>query len=640
MTGNFAPIQRTLPLTPCAHEGSIPEELADGQYVRNGGNPLTNENPERAAHWFDGDGMLSGVLFRRLGDKSIQPEFVNQYILTDAYLNANGNRNLRRPVLPSIASFVNPLASVLSVILVVLRTLTLVILSHLPGSRHAVKKLSVTNTAVLFHDGRALATCESGPPIRFSLPGLETVGWFNGRKAENEIDQENDSRSGYGGDGVLSFMKEWTTGHPRVDPVTKELISYHCTFLPPYVNYSIVPATQSFRDTAPLLEPPATFNVPVPGLTAPKMMHDFAVAARYTAIMDLPLYLDPTNIARLQPMIRYDALGRARFGVFPRYEPERIKWFETNACVIFHTANCWESPVVPLTKPSPALSLATGAESPSLNLVCCRLTSASLVYTAAALAAPVTKKALPHHLVEEEQCRLYYYNFDLSSGAIAQQWALSAISFEFPTLSESHAMREARYIYGCSIDEPSFSVALGSAAKINYLAKFDVLALIEKGKANPPQSIKGCVDTRTVPEILQTCDPHDPIRLFKLPRGKFAQEPRFVPRRNPESEDDGWLLTYVFDETQLDERGECTEDAKSELWIIDAREMTEVVAKVFLPQRVPYGLHGSWFTEEDIAAQREVGAFRRVMESADVSNLSGWKGAVAGLRDRVERLVG
>jgi carotenoid cleavage dioxygenase-like enzyme len=83
LTGNFAPIHRAHNFTPCSFTGTIPEELAGGQYVRNGANPVANEDLGRAAHWFDGDGMLSGVLFRKMKNGTIQPEFVNKYILTD-----------------------------------------------------------------------------------------------------------------------------------------------------------------------------------------------------------------------------------------------------------------------------------------------------------------------------------------------------------------------------------------------------------------------------------------------------------------------------------------------------------------------------------------------------------------------------
>lgn len=130
--------------------------------MRNGGNPVTNGDLRREAHWFDGDGMLAGVLFQRgANDGEIEPHFVNQYILTDLYLNAKDNCNLKRPILPSITTLLS--ATLVTTILSVLRTLALVYLSRLPGSKRAIKRISVANTGVVYHDGRALATCESGP---------------------------------------------------------------------------------------------------------------------------------------------------------------------------------------------------------------------------------------------------------------------------------------------------------------------------------------------------------------------------------------------------------------------------------------------------------------------------------------------
>ncbi|KAI1760788.1 carotenoid oxygenase [Hypoxylon sp. FL1150] len=623
LTGNFAPIKQTRPLTRCTFIGCIPEELAGGQYVRNGGNPLTNDDLGRDAHWFDGDGMLAGVLFRHR-DKSgeIEPEFVNQYILTDVFLNAKDNFNLRRPILPSIATLIS--AGLVVVAMVVFRTLALVFLSRLPGSRRTIRKISVANTGVVYHDGRALATCESGPPIRFQLPGLETVGWYNGRRADNE--GSPDDRSGFGGGDAVSFMKEWTTGHPRVDPTTKELISFHSVFVKPFVYYSIVSPTKTWTGES---SRNSEFDVPIRGISSPKMMHDFGVSSCHTVIMDLPLSLNPVNIIKGQPVITYKPTERSRFGVFPRYEPERIQWFETNACVIFHTANCWET--------TSTMSVAETC----VHLLACRLTSASVVFAAGALLPPVLKPVPPEY-AEEEQCRLYYYSFPLVKEAgsndvpmIRNQWALSAIPFEFPTVSSSHAMREARYIYGCSTGGSSFSAALGKAAKIDYLAKIDALTLVHRGIANPPQQIKGCVDTRGIDEVMQSTDADDPVKLFQLPRGWFAQEPRFVSRRNAEAEDDGWLLTYVFDESQLNDEGECGDGAISELWIIDARNMKDVVARVKLPQRVPYGLHGAWFSEDEIASQRPYDTARREVSKADdTSNI------LSMIRDIVEKRIG
>ncbi|KAL9621743.1 MAG: hypothetical protein Q9160_003861 [Pyrenula sp. 1 TL-2023] len=603
LAGNFAPLYQIQPLTPCSYVGSIPEELCGGEYVRNGGNPVTNEDLGRDAHWFDGDGMLSGVAFHRT-EKGVQPEFVNQFILTDVYLASVTSSFLRTPILPSIATLVNPLASLYNLIARILRTIILVILSHLPGSLQSIKRISVANTGILFHDGRALATCESGPPMRIALPGLETVGWFNGEKAEGEKEASNGK--GFGGNGPVSFMREWTTAHPRVDPQTNELLLFHSTFAPPYIHYSIIPASYPPTTTlTPFQLPKPLLNAKIPGVSSAKMMHDFGVSYNHTVIMDLPLSLDPLNLAKNKPVVAYDPLGRSRFGVFPRYQPEKIRWFETNPCCIFHTANTWEETF---------LNKVTGNyQSTAVNMLACRLTSASLVFSAGDIPIPTPVPTRAFVSQEEEQCRLYFYQFSLdhSRNYIAHEFALSAIPFEFPSLRDDLSMSQARYIYGCSVSHGSFGAALGRAVKIDCLVKIDAETLIRRGKNDPSISrVTGCVDRRSMEDILKDQVPCDPIQVFKLPPGYYAQESRFVPRKDAESEDDGWILTYVFDESQLDCSGQCPAGAKSELWIISAIDMRTIVAKIMLPQRVPYGLHGNWFSETQVQSQRPVDSIR------------------------------
>jgi len=622
---------------------------------------------------------------------AIQPEFVNQYILTDALLSSLSTPALNprhishspsrrihhRPIIPSIATLVNPLSSIFTICLTILRTVCFVVLSHLPGSKQAIKKISVANTAVLFHDGRALATCESGPPMRVLLPGLETVGWFDGKNVGPqpkriegsealEGEDRNESGPGFGGTGPLAWMKEWTTGHPRVDPMTGELIAYHNSFFAPYVHYSILPSTQHLVGKQPLLAPQRLLSVPVPGVSGAKMMHDFGVSLNHTVILDLPLSLTPFNLLRNTPVVSYDPTLRSRFGVFPRYRPDLVRWFETNPCCIFHTANTWDS-----IETDPA----TDEAQLSVNMLVCRLTSASLVYSAGNITAPSAAKAVPAEYEEEEQCRLYYYQFPysspsarrrdssdsatstdallmdalldeqniphaadengLSSAGIRHQFALSAIPFEFPTLSKSCTMSAARHVYGCSIHGGSFGAALGKAAKINVIAKIDAQALIKRGTEHPPaDGLKGCVDTRAVDEILagqrrrqrlaapdrDAEDERDPIQLFAMPAGWFAQEASFVARDGAAAEDDGWLVMYVFDEAQLERAsGAARPDAASELWIVDARGMRDVVARVCLPQRVPYGLHGTWFTEAELRGQRECRGLRALPDGHGVA---------------------
>lgn len=61
------------------------------------------------------------------------------------------------------------------------------------------------------------------------------------------------------------------------------------------------------------------------------------------------------------------------------------------------------------------------------------------------------------------------------------------------------------------------------------------------------------------------------------------------------AEDDGYLLTYVTDETT----------AQSELAIYSAKTMSsQPVCRLRLPQRVPMGFHGTWVSAAQLAEQR------------------------------------
>lgn len=386
-------------------------------------------------------------------------------------------------------------------------------------------------------------------------------------------------------------------------------------------------------------------SMPVSGIRSAKMMHDFGVSGSYTIIMDLPLSLDPLNLTKNLPVVSYDPNGRSRFGIFPRYHPDRVTWFKTNPCCIFHTANSWDSVVTGKVSGLPDTTI--------VNMLVCRLTSASLVFSAGALAAPIPIGTLPSARQEEEQCRLYFYQFHLpptskfakhrdssKENIIKHQWALSAIPFEFPSLRDSASMSAAKYIYGCSVSDATFGAALGRAVKINSLVKIDVDTLIKKGLNNPPTQISGCVDMRSLPGVLESMDPSDPIKVFKMPSGWYAQESRFVPRQNGIGEDDGWLLSYVFDESQLDHTGNCIPGAKSELWIIDAKNMKDVVARVYLPQRVPYGLHGNWFPEDQVQNQRPITRLRCLPVGAEKTEIESlFRNCWMGVRRWLEELL-
>lgn len=360
-------------------------------------------------------------------------------------------------------------------------------------------------------------------------------------------------------------------------------------------------------------------------------MHDFGASHAHTIILDLPLIMNPMNLLKPagDPMVHFDRQLPSRFGVLPRYQPDCLRWFETSPSLIFHTVNTWDSTLestyqdLQLLSPTQdTLNHTSDQVYVAVNMLACRFRTAKLIYTAGGLSPPPSESLHPQDIV-----RLTYYRFSLSpsdplwSGPSAYNepahlFALSAIPFEFPVTPPQLAMSELRWVYGCSMTSGSFEDGLRGGARPNVLVKIDVRELIKRGleRRSEDEERDGDgifeVDPRSMPQLL-TSPPDPAIRLLVLPEGFYLQEPSFVPRKGAEAEDQGWLLSYVFDESQLDEEGHPTPHARSELWVMDAELIGEgrnweavVVCRIRLPARVPYGLHSTFINADQIQNQR------------------------------------
>ncbi|MCU1393413.1 MAG: 8-apo-carotenoid 13,14-cleaving dioxygenase [Ilumatobacteraceae bacterium] len=73
--------------------------------------------------------------------------------------------------------------------------------------------------------------------------------------------------------------------------------------------------------------------------------------------------------------------------------------------------------------------------------------------------------------------------------------------------------------------------------------------------------------------------------------GRAAGEPVFIAREGGTAEDDGWLMTFVHD----------VPAGTAELVVLDAQDLTRpAVARVPLPQRIPFGFHGNWVSDRSV----------------------------------------
>ena len=80
--------------------------------------------------------------------------------------------------------------------------------------------------------------------------------------------------------------------------------------------------------------------------------------------------------------------------------------------------------------------------------------------------------------------------------------------------------------------------------------------------------------------------------VFDHGSGRAAGEPVFVGRPGDDAEDGGWLVTFVHD----------LNADSAELVVLDAQDFARgEVARVQLPQRIPFGFHGNWVSDASVS---------------------------------------
>ena len=173
-------------------------------------------------------------------------------------------------------------------------------------------KLTDTTSAVslIHHGGRLLSLGEFGYPYEIDPTDLSTRGVFT-----------------Y--DGKLQTNM---TAHPKIDPVTGELLFFGYNVVEPYLVYMRADASGTLVQQEPI------------STRAPVMMHDFAATEHYVIFMELPIVFSWwLAISGDGLPFRWDDDAVCRFGVMPRHGKDAdVQWFETDPCFIFHTMNAYE----------------------------------------------------------------------------------------------------------------------------------------------------------------------------------------------------------------------------------------------------------------------------------------------------------
>jgi carotenoid cleavage dioxygenase-like enzyme len=156
---------------------------------------------------------------------------------------------------------------------------------------------------------------------------------------------------------------------------------------------------------------------------------------------------------------------------------------------------------------------------------------------------------VPIHSSQEPHARLYKFRLDLDAGEVTEQRRLLDHFYERPSYNTAYTGRPNRYAY--LLDEQRAGGIMGKG-----VLKYDLLEEREAGYFDYGEHLGG--------------------------------EALFVPRDGAVAEDDGYLVDLLMT------------DGQACLLILDARDMSEL-ARLHLPQRVPFGVHGCWLNSAQLA---------------------------------------
>jgi len=450
LQGNFAPWRMEGDAPDLEVIGEIPRGL-NGTYYRNG--PNAAYEPNGRYHWFDGDGMIHAI---RLEDG--RASYRNRWVQSDG---------LKEERAAGKALFDGLLTAKLT---------------------EAPRFKNTANTNIVSHAGKLLALVESSLPTELAPCTLETIGAHDF------------------GARLFSPM----TAHPKIDPVTGEMLFFGYSPFPPYLQYHVADGSGALVKSEPI------------DIAWPSMIHDFAVTAGHVIFILCPIVLSFERMAEGKGLFSWDPDRGTRLGVMPRTGTTAdVRWFETDPCYVFHPMNAYE-------------------DGERIVLDVAR-------YEQLLFMAP--KSARDPDWRGKNVSRMHRWTIDRARGGVRCE-PLDDGDGEFPRVDERRVGRKHRFGY-LAATGPEGNETLHPV--FTAVRKFDFE--------------RGTIETRS------------------FGAGNGAGEPLFVPRRADAEEDDGYVITLVYDRSR---------DA-SEFLILDARDVTgEPVARIRLPHRVPYGFHGNW----------------------------------------------
>ncbi|KAB5541740.1 hypothetical protein DKX38_014714 [Salix brachista] len=330
------------------------------------------------------------------------------------------------------------------------------------------------------------------------------------------------------------------TAHPKVDEDTRETFAFQCNpSFYPHVTYFYFDENGVKQKDVPLLS-----------IKQPTPIHDFAITKRFAIFPETQLVVEPANVmlGRGMPVV-CEQKKVPRIGILPRYAESGsdTRWFPVPGFNAMHVTNAWENGDDEVGRVTARFGLKGIGEMDNVGEEC---NSVQLKWNV------VVGNYIWKVTVNNQKCfsrnregpfLTEKLTINMRTEKVSRK-ILSKRSLELGSINPYYIGKKNRYAY------------LGIAEKV---PKMSGLAKIDLEKE--------CEVSR---------------RLYGP--GCFGGEPFFVSReanapKPYEDEDDGFVVSYVHDESS----------GQSNFIVMDAKSPNlDIVAKVKLPRRVPYGFHG------------------------------------------------
>ncbi|MDD3267077.1 MAG: carotenoid oxygenase family protein [Burkholderiales bacterium] len=332
--------------------GEIPREL-NGTFFRNGPNPQYVFSDKY--HFFGGDGMIHALNF-----KDGQVSYKNRWVRTNKF---NLEREARRSLFAGFREFGKSDPSVQNM------------------------RAETANTNIINHGGKLLALQEASLPYEINIDTLETIGVTS----------------------YFEALRNSMTAHPKIDPVTGELISY--SYINPieteYIYYYVADKNRNITKCERI-------NIPYLSL-----LHDFAITKDYVIFPLFPLVMSYQRMFNGEDLYKWEPERGSYFGIIPRNGNNNdVIWIhvpEAN-CLSIHTVAAYQEGDLIILDTMLADNIPAGANG----------------FTADA-------DSFPNYLTR--------WIFDLKSQSLLSKTVLDDMAGEFPRIDDRFMGIKYRHVY-------------------------------------------------------------------------------------------------------------------------------------------------------------------------------------------------